>query len=282
MYLNYKAIINSLAEEDIIKVCTALGHGEYTKGSHDSLCFNTCLCHGGDSPDKLVYYPHDADGNGTGRFRCYTCGDTYGIIELIIRAHRQQGKTLTWYKALYFLAKTTNKLIESNPEDIKTKTINTDLTWMNRIKNLKNKRVHAIPNLKTVNENNLELFWYDPDPLQPWLNDGISKEALSRYEIGWYGLTNQITIPVRDRNENLVGIRCRNLNPEDVAVAKYDNMYINGQKLRYSTGSTLYGIWVTQDKIKQNKKVMLVEAEKSCLLAYTYFKDNSYVVKKYY
>lgn len=278
MYLNYKAIINSLTEEDIIKVCTALGHGEYTRGSHDSLCFNTCLCHGGDSPNKLVYYPHDADGNGTGRFRCYTCGDTYGIIELIIRAHRQQGKTLTWYKALYFLAKITNKLIESNPEDIKTKTVNTDLTWMNRIKNLKNKRVHAVPNLKTVNENNLELFWYDPDPLQPWLNDGISKEALSRYEIGWYGLTNQITIPVRDRNENLVGIRCRNLNPEDVAVAKYDNMYINGQKLRYSTGSTLYGIWVTQDKIKQNKKVMLVEAEKSCLLAYTYFKDNSYVV----
>lgn len=278
MYLNYKAIINSLTEKDIIKVCTALGNGEHTKGSHDSLCFSTCLCHGGDSPDKLVYYPHDADGNGTGRFRCYTCGDTYGIIELIIRAHRQQGKTLTWYKALYFLAKTTNKLIESNPEDIKTKTVNTDLTWMNRIKNLKNKRVHAVPNLKTVNENNLELFWYDPDPLQSWLNEGISKEALSRYEIGWYGLTNQITIPVRDKNENLVGIRCRNLNPEDVAVAKYDNMYINGQKLRYSTGSTLYGIWVTQDKIKQNKKVMLVEAEKSCLLAYTYFKDNSYVV----
>jgi len=277
MYLNYKAIINSLTEEDIIKVCTSLGNGEYTRGSHDSLCFNTCLCHGGDSPNKLVYYPHDAEGNGNGRFRCYTCGDTYGIIELIIRAHRQQGKTLTWYKALYFLAKTTNKIIESTPKEIETKTINTDLIWMNRIKNIKNRKMVSVPNLKEINENYLELFWYDPDPLQDWINEGISTEALSRYEIGWYSLTNQITIPVRDSNERLIGLRCRNLNPEDVAIAKYDNMFINGQKLKYSTGSTLYGLWVTQDKIKQDKKIMLVEAEKSCLLAYTYFGEDSYV-----
>ena len=92
MYLNYKAIINSLTEDDIIKVCTALGNGEHTKGNHDSLCFNTCLCHGGDSPNKLIYYPHNTEGDGTGRFHCYTCGDTYGIIELIIRAHRQQDR----------------------------------------------------------------------------------------------------------------------------------------------------------------------------------------------
>ena len=278
MYLNYKAIINSLTEEDIIKVCTALGNGEHTKGNHDSLCFNTCLCHGGDSPNKLVYYPHNAEGDGTGRFHCYTCGDTYGIIELIIRAHRQHGKTLTWYKALYFLAKTTNKIIESTPEETETKTINTDLAWMNRIKSFKNRKINSIPSLKEINENYLELFWYNPDPLQDWINEGISTEALSRYEIGWYGLTNQITIPVRDSNEKLIGIRCRNLNPLDVAKAKYDNMVINGQKLKYSTGSTLYGLWVTQDKIKQNKKIMLVEAEKSCLLAYTYFGENSYVV----
>ena len=278
MYLNYKAIINSLTEEDIVKVCTALGNGEHTKGNHDSLCFNTCLCHGGDSSNKLIYYPHNTEGDGTGRFHCYTCGDTYGIIELIIRAYRQQGKTLTWYKALYFLAKTTNKIIESTPEETETKTINTDLTWMNRIKSFKNKKVNSIPNLKEISENYLELFWYNPDPLQDWINEGISTEALSRYEIGWYGLTNQITIPVRDSNEKLIGIRCRNLNPLDVAKAKYDNMVINGQKLKYSTGSTLYGLWVTQDRIKQNKKIMLVEAEKSCLLAYTYFGENSYVV----
>lgn len=278
MYLNYKAIINSLTEDDIIKVCTALGNGEHTKGNHDSLCFNTCLCHGGDSPNKLIYYPHNAEGDGTGRFHCYTCGDTYGIIELIIRAHRQQGKTLTWYKALYFLAKTTNKIIESTPEETETKTINTDLAWMNRIKSFKNRKINSIPSLKGINENYLELFWYNPDPLQDWINEGISTESLSRYEIGWYGLTNQITIPVRDSNEKLIGIRCRNLNPLDVAKAKYDNMVINGQKLKYSTGSTLYGLWVTQDKIKQNKKIMLVEAEKSCLLAYTYFGENSYVV----
>lgn len=277
MYLNYKAIINSLTEEDIIKVCTALGNGEHTKGNYDSLCFNTCLCHGGDSPNKLIYYPHNTEGDGTGRFHCYTCGDTYGIIELIIRAHRQQDKTLTWYKALYFLAKITNKIIESTPEETETKTINTDLAWMNRIKSFKNKKVNSIPNLKEISENYLELFWYNPDPLQDWINEGISTEALSRYEIGWYGLTNQITIPVRDSNEKLIGIRCRNLNPLDVAKAKYDNMVINGQKLKYSTGSTLYGLWVTQDRIKQNKKIMLVEAEKSCLLAYTYFGENSYV-----
>lgn len=278
MYLNYKAIINSLTNEDVIKVCIALGNGDYQKGSNGSLCFNTCLCHGGDSPNKLIYYPHDADGNGNGRFKCYTCGDTYGIIELIIRANRLQGKTLTWYKALYFLGRVTGKLIESTPEEVKDISTSSDFSWMNRIKAVKNKHSKAIPNLKELNEHLLELFYYDPDPLQDWLNEGISKEALGRYEIGWYGLTNQITIPVRDTNERLIGIRCRNLNPEDIAVAKYDTMFINGEKIKYSTGSTLYGLWVTQEKIREEKKVLLTEAEKSCLLAYTYFGDDSYVV----
>ena len=43
-------------------------------------------------------------------------------------------------------------------------------------------------------------------------------------------------------------------------------------------GSNLYGLHVVKDKIKQCKKIMLVEAEKSVLQAYSYFRDDSFVV----
>ena len=82
MYLDQKKILNSLTNEDIIKICAELGSPEYKRDSQGNLCFSTAICHGGDSPYKLTYY-HDSH-----RFKCWTCSDSYGIIEFVIRAHR--------------------------------------------------------------------------------------------------------------------------------------------------------------------------------------------------
>ena len=267
-YLDKDAILNSLTKEDIIKICTEMGSPTFKENVQGELCFSTCICHGGDSPYKLVYYPN------TQLFTCFTCGDHYGIIELVIRASRLKGRNLTWFKALAKIAQITGKSYEGTPEE-PTKTI-TDFEWINRLNSIK-KNTKNIPNLTEINENILEIFWYVP--YQGWLDEHISREALSRFEIGYYGLTNQITIPHRDMNGRLIGIRGRYLSDYDAQMfGKYVPLFINGEFLSHQLGSNLYGLHVVKDKIKQCKKIMLVEAEKSVLQAYSYFRDDSFVV----
>ena len=197
-YLDKDAILNSLTKEDIIKICTEMGSQTYKENAQGELCFSTSICHGGDSPYKLVYYPSSE------LFKCFTCGDSYGIIELVIRASRLKRQNLTWFKALARIAQITGKSYEGTP-DKPTQIIN-DFEWINRLNSIK-KTTKNVPNLTEINENILEIFWYAP--YQGWLDEHITCEALSRFEIGYYGLTNQITIPHRDMNGRLIGIRGR-------------------------------------------------------------------------
>ena len=274
MYLDKELILSSLTKEDVIKICMALGSSYPKQDNNGNLIFQS-ICHGSDSW-KLYYYCTDTDYKKH-IFHCYSrCSDSFNIVELVIRANRTQGKTITWYKALYYIAKTTGKIFTGeSKEETKTSVI-TDFNWINRLQQIK-KNKKSIPNLSEISENILEVFYYAPH--QDWLNDNISREALSRYEIGYYGLTNQITIPHRDMNNRLIGIRGRFLDQEDIeTIGKYVPLQINGRTLSHSLGSNLYGINVVQDKIKTIKKAMVVEAEKSCMQAYSYFGEDSFVV----
>lgn len=274
MYLDKELILSSLTKEDVIKICMALGSSYPKQDNNGNLIFQS-ICHGSDSW-KLYYYCTDIDYKKH-IFHCYSrCSDSFNIVELVIRANRTQGKTITWYKALYYIAKTTGKIFTGeSKEETKTSVI-TDFNWINRLQQIK-KNKKSIPNLSEISENILEVFYYAPH--QDWLNDNISREALSRYEIGYYGLTNQITIPHRDMNSRLIGIRGRFLDQEDIeTIGKYVPLQINGRTLSHSLGSNLYGINVVQDKIKTIKKAMVVEAEKSCMQAYSYFGEDSFVV----
>ena len=280
MYLDKDAILNSLTKEDIIKICALLGSPNYKEDSNGNLFFSTAICHGGDSPHKLAYYLDGSNTNAAGQHRphfyCYTCQDSYDVVEQVIRANRLQGKTQTWYKALRWIGQVTGKQVTIDSEDIPQVQRITDFEWMNRIKAAQKNR-RAVPSLNEINEHILEIFCYEPHEL--WLNEGITREALGRYEIGYYGLTNQIIIPHRDKDERLIGIRGRYLDKADVdTIGKYVPLQINGRFLAHQQGSNLYGINVTQDKIKRCHKAMLVEGEKSCLQAYSYFGDDSFVL----
>lgn len=274
MYLNKDKILSSLTKEDVIKVVTSLGSTSPKSNQAGDLIFQS-ICHGSNSW-KLYYYHEPTEKYKGKTFHCYSgCSDSFNIIELVIRANRVKGKTITWYKALQYIAKTTNKIILDNSIE-NNKDIIDDFEWINKFKNL-NKSKRDIPNLTEINENILESFYYAPHT--DWLSDHISREALSQYEIGYYGLTNQIIIPHRDKNNRLIGIRGRYLDDYDIdTIGKYVPLQIEGKFLSHQLGSNLYGINVTQDKIKRIKKVMLVESEKGCLQNYTYFGEDSFVV----
>ena len=105
---------------------------------------------------------------------------------MVIRANRTKGKTITWYKALSYIGRLTNKLAVTSADEIeKEKNRINDFEWINRLKSVK-KNKKEVPTLSEINENILDTFYYAPH--EDWLNDNISREALSRYEIGYYGL----------------------------------------------------------------------------------------------
>lgn len=278
-YINKDELLNSLTEQNIIDICRELGSLKYKKDSNGNLCFSTCICHGGDSNYKLVYYPnnHNTDYN-TPIFNCYTCGKKQSILELIINANRNNGKVITWYQALNWLAQFVgyvdtgfddNPFVENDRVD--------DFSWIDRILQTQARRRKGIPHLQEIPETYLECFTYLPH--EAWLNDGVNEDAHVRFEISYAPETNQIVIPHRDMDGRLIGIRGRYLSKCDIEnIGKYVPVCIEGKFLSHPLGSTLYGLWVTKDKIKACKKALIVEGEKSCLKAYSFFKDNSYVV----
>ncbi len=277
-YLDKNYILDSLTIDDVIKICGLLGSPEYKIDNAGNPCFSTCICHGGDSPYKLIYYHKpgiEYENRRHGMFHCYTCSDSYDIVELVIRAMRQQGKTYTWYKALRWIAQVTGKLeyaTTSKQDEVKVE----DFSWIDRIRSAQ-KRRKSVPTLSEVNENVLDIFCYIPH--EEWLNDHISREALGRFDIGYYGLANQITIPHFDSNNRLIGVRGRYLDKADIeAIGKYVPLQINGQTLSHPLGSNLYGLHVVKDAILRKKKIMLVEAEKSVLQSYSYFGEDSFTV----
>ena len=278
MYLDQKTILSSIHNDEIIKLAQALGCNVWKTDNKGNICLSTSLCHGGDSPYKLVYYDDlDNPDRIKGRFHCYTCGDSYDVVEWVIRAFRIQGKTVTWYKALYFIAQTTGNLIAKSEEDIELeRNVISDFKWINQFKALKNKRSRSVPELRGINENILDLFCYIPH--EEWLNANISCQALSRFGIGYYALTDQIVIPHYSIDDRLIGLRGRWMDERDAAHGKYMPMCIEGITYNHALGNNLYGLNVVKDKIKRCHKVMIVEGEKSCLQAYSYYEDESFVV----
>lgn len=283
MRLDKNAILNSLTKEDLIKIVTDLGSAPPKEG-HSGELIAQSICHNKPSASnswKLYLYPPNED-KSSKRWTCHCysqCSESFGVIDLIIRAKRTQGQTYTFYKALQYIARITGKLDMTDEDADKSKSnIVDDWSWMNQFMNLKNNKREA-PVLSPISENILEIFDYHPNNLTEWINDGINCEALNRFEIGYYGYSNCLTIPHRNINGDLVGIRGRFLNEYDVReYGKYMPLQIDGKFLNHSLGNNLYGLHIAHDAIKKSGKVMLVEGEKSCLQAYTYYGDDSYVV----
>lgn len=283
MYLNKDEIINSLTKEDIKKIVMLLGSGEPKQDKDGNLIFQT-ICHNAPNVNNSykLYYYHDPDsdrGYKGKTFHCYSgCSESFGIIELVLRANRVQGKTLTWYKALYYIANLTNKLdLARKPkkDHAASKQLKQDLLWASKFTKVNNSVGYE--ELPSINENVLDLFTYTPH--EAWLKEHISVEALDRFEIGYWGENDAITIPHRDIDDRLIGLRIRHLDKQDVEnIGKYTPAIIEGKVLSHPLGNNLYGLNVVKDKIERSKKIMLLEGEKSCLQAYSYFGEDSFCV----
>lgn len=273
MYFDSQTIGNKLSRGDIIKICDDLGNGMYEQDSSGNLIFCTQLCHEqGDSMKLYAYENQEEKRRWT--FHCYTCGDTYDIYELVIRARRNQGITITFTQAVKYVANITNNVFYKTQNTVIQYKID-DWDWINRLKSSQGKK--NIPQLSEISEHILEIFC--PYPHEIWLEEGISKESMKKYQISYWGEQNKIIIPHRDISGRLIGIRGRALNQSDIeAKRKYMPITIEGKVLKHTLGNNLYGLCQNEEAIKRIGKVIVFESEKSVLLCDTYYNQNNFSV----
>ena len=256
--MRIKDLRMQLTQEDIVEILSRLG--VYPQGEVEAAIIFPTSCHNetGGSP-KLYYYKKDKI------FKCYTeCGAPFDIFELIMKIKRLQGKEINIFQAIDFAGmKAENLQID---EDVLK-----DLRYLEEL-SLKNE-IFEDETSTILEKDILNNFPFDEIGNSSWLKEGITREAMDRFTIGYYKPLNAITIPNFDHDGNLIGVRGRFLNKD--SVAKYMPIKYGDKILSFPTGKYLYGYYENKNKIKQKGMAILFEGEKSVLKMESYYPDNN-------
>lgn len=259
MLIDKDELRESLTIDDIKKILNDLGSEEPKEDSRNNPIFTT-VCHGGDS-HKLYYYQESKS------FHCYThCSESFDVYDLVMKS-----KDIGFRQAIQYVATITGRTFGLNKREIIIEDKIDDWDWINRLK--PKKKIDTV--LPEYDENVLDVFL--PYPHVEWLNEGISAETMSEFEIGYYIRENKITIVHRDINSRFVGLRGRTLNPEDVENGKkYMPLTIGNQMYNHLTSMNLYGLHKTKEAVKRTKKIMLLEGEKSVLKCQDFYGEFNF------
>ena len=255
--MNANDVKNLLSDQDIINLMVSLG-SEYPTKTRDALLFST-ICHAGDSK-KLYYYTESKS------FNCYShCGFIGSIFDVV-------GKILDLEFSLAF--QYVCKFFNINLKDYReVSDLRTDTSFIRKFAKKKEEQITLKVHDEAVLRHFDELYHHS------WIEDYISKETMRVFDIRFDILNNRIIIPHRDIEGNLIGIRCRNLNENEVAAGrKYIPIYIDRTLYNYPTHANLYGIHLTKEAIKRYKTVIIVESEKAVQQLYSYFGEDCIAV----
>lgn len=264
---------SSLTLQDIEQVLKYF-NVDYYYNTQDDIQMST-VCHGGDS-HKLYYYPESES------FRCYTdCSESFDIYDFIVKVSKTRGEVVNFHEAYKTLGVITGVSTNSTVkrkigfEDDSTQIIE-DWNWIGKLK----RRKKFEPKLEPISEDILNSTDFkDWKPLE-WLKEGISMETMHKYNIKFLPERNSTIIPHYNIDSELIGIRVRNwrgVEAED-GFPKYSPLYYKGEGFNHPLGYNLFSVDKNKENIKKTRKAMLVESEKSCLKADTFFSEDSFVV----
>ena len=101
---------------------------------------------------------------------------------------------------------------------------------------------------------------------QEWLSDGITEQAMDKFNISYSISQNKIIIPHYDIDGRLVGIRGRALNDWEIEnVGKYTPIKIEQTWYKHPLSMNLYGLNITKDNIRAHSICFLFESEKAVM-----------------
>lgn len=253
----FEDLKNSLTDEDIISFFQSLGVEKYENKS-DYIIFPT-ICHNENIEQaslKLYYYKSNK------LFHCYTdCGESFDIFGFIKRYCKTRNLDHNSWKEL--IRSFTSKVKYFKGTEFDSENYST-LTEKYKKK--------TYPKLKVLPPSVLNPFvkYYTYE----WLDEGITPETMDKFNILFSIPQNKIIIPHYDINNNLIGVRARALNPEDIEKGKYKPITIQEKTYAHPLSLNLYGLNINKNNIKKRQCAIVFEGEKSVLLMDKYYPES--------
>lgn len=244
--MDYQAIVDGLSEERVKYILTKLGIPFTDKGGY--LVMPT-VCHNADIEEashKLYYYKNNK------LFVCFTNCGNMSIFKFLKTYYETQGIEYDWYNDIYRLVSGENNTVEglTQPRLVKLSD-----------KFGSQKKDIALPRYD-VNVLDCFIKYYPPE----WLDDGISKTAMDKYNIRYSISQNKIIIPHYAVDGSLCGIRGRALNEWEIEnVGKYMPVQVEGVWYKHPLSMNLYGLYQNKDTIRRHQICYLFESEKAVL-----------------
>ena len=202
--IDYKSIVEQLDTHKVIQLMITLGADEFIE-KPGYIIFPT-ICHNEDASEasmKLYYYENSH------MFVCYTeCGNM-NIFSFMKHYYDARGISYDWYQDIY-------KVI------LDCSNYNPNFGFAPQ-KYQRIRDTYAAPErveLPTYPNGIIDVFtkFYPPE----WLNDGITKKSMEKFNIRYSVPQNKIIIPHYNPKGELVGIRGRALNQWEIEnVGKY-------------------------------------------------------------
>lgn len=94
-------------------------------------------------------------------------------------------------------------------------------------------------------------------PHQSFIDDGISTRVQKKFEVGFDIATERVTIPIRDKHGNLIGVKGRSTRENEIA--KYLSLY------PFKKAQELYNFHNARSHILDKNEIIIVEGEKSVM-----------------
>ena len=244
MEINYQELIDNLEDDKIILLMEQLGCDNYAdKG--DYIIFPT-ICHNADADEasmKLYYYKNNHF------FYCYTeCGGQ-SIFTFLKHYYETRNIEYDWYEDII-------KVVQNC--SVAAVSLTSTPRYHSIIDNYKLRKERK--ELPEITRGKLDVF-VKRYP-QVWLEDGISKQAMDKYNILYSIPQNKIIIPHYDVNGRLVGIRGRALDEWEVEnIGKYMPIQIEQKWYSHPLSLNLYGLDKNRANIESTGICFVVEAE---------------------
>lgn len=186
-------------------------------------------------------------------------GDIFNLISYIHHDKRGAEVQKDLHKAKEFICRLFgwNQFLKKGLGDVVVKDYTASLK---EIINGKKRKKEIKPN-PILPEEVMDEFYMrgSPLPYMGWIEEGISYRTQVLYGVGYDHESKRIVFPLRNRFGQLVGVKGRIMKTEDDPERKYLYLY------RCNISQEWFNWYIAHQYILMEKKVIIVESEKSCM-----------------
>lgn len=246
--MNYEELLENLDEDKIKQLLDKLDIPWQDKGSH-LIC--KTACHNIDLDEaswKLYYYKNNKF------FYCYSSCQGMSIFKFLKHYYETRQIEYDWYQDIYEVVR--------------------DCSNFKGIDGFVVEKYKSLRDCYEIKRKEKQLPQYSSNVLdcfvklypQEWLDDGITEQAMDKFNISYSISQNKIIIPHYDIDGRLVGIRGRALNDWEIEnVGKYTPIKIEQTWYKHPLSMNLYGLNITKDNIRAHSICFLFESEKAVM-----------------